>query len=94
MGARDAGIVCGTSYRTGARLLKNFVTNKRLHLLTAPDERKPYHAFDYRLIEDGDTTNGEPHHEEKIPGSHRIKQLPHERSVRDMRPTNRSTRLL
>jgi len=51
IGARDAGLVCGASYRTGARLLNRLVRNGNLKLLTVPDKRLPFHSFDYRLIE-------------------------------------------
>jgi hypothetical protein len=52
LGARDAGLVCGASYRTGARLLKRLVRIGKLKLLTMPDNRLPFHALDYRLIDD------------------------------------------
>ena len=52
IGARDAGLVCGASYRTGARILNRLVRNGRLKLLTVPDKRLPFHSFDYRLIDD------------------------------------------
>jgi hypothetical protein len=51
IGARDAGLVCGASYRTGARLLHRLVKNGRLKLLTVPDKRLPFHSYDYRLID-------------------------------------------
>lgn len=51
IGARDAGLVCGVSYRSGARLLKRLVNSGQLKLLTVPDRRLPFHSYDYRLTD-------------------------------------------
>jgi hypothetical protein len=51
LGARDAGLVLGKTYRTGARHLAELVGSGPLKLLTVPDEWLPYHAYEYRLVE-------------------------------------------
>jgi len=51
IGVRDAGLLCGRSFRTGARFLGQLVENGKLQLLTAPGERPPRHAYEYRLVD-------------------------------------------
>jgi hypothetical protein len=51
LGARDAGLVLGKTYRTGARHLAELVGSGQLKLLTVPDEWLPFHAYEYRLVE-------------------------------------------
>ena len=51
IGGRDAGLACKASFRTGARLLGKLVRSGKLRLLTGRGERRPFHAFEYRLIE-------------------------------------------
>jgi hypothetical protein len=53
IGGRDAGLLCGMSFRTGARFLGQLVENGKLQLLTAPAERLPRHAYEYRLVDGG-----------------------------------------
>jgi hypothetical protein len=53
IGARDAGLLCGVSFRTGARLLGRLVGNRKLQLLTVPGEHLPFHAYEYRLVNSG-----------------------------------------
>ena len=51
LGARDAGLVLGKTYRTGARRLAELVENGQLKLLTVPNEWQPFNAYEYRLME-------------------------------------------
>jgi hypothetical protein len=51
IGARDAGLVLGKTYRTAARHLAKLVTTGELKLLTVPGESLPTHAYEYRLVE-------------------------------------------
>jgi hypothetical protein len=51
IGVRDAGLLCGMSFRTGARFLGQLVENGKLQLLTVPGERLPRHAYEYRLVD-------------------------------------------
>jgi hypothetical protein len=51
LGARDAGLVLGKTYRTGARYLAELLGSGQLKLLTVPYEWQPFNAYEYRLVE-------------------------------------------
>jgi VirE N-terminal domain len=53
LSSRDAGLLCATTFRTGARLLSRLVNEGKLKLLTIPENRPVRHAYEYRLIDDG-----------------------------------------
>jgi hypothetical protein len=51
IGVRDAGLVGGMSYTTGARILLRLQEKGKIRLLTLPEERKARHAYEYELVE-------------------------------------------
>jgi hypothetical protein len=71
IGARDAGLICKASFRTGARRLKKLLREGKLKLLTERNQRLPFHAFEYRLIE----TLPAPE-EQTVSGNTDTRQLP------------------
>ncbi|HEV2694543.1 MAG TPA: BT4734/BF3469 family protein [Verrucomicrobiae bacterium] len=52
IGVRDAGLVCGMTFKTGSRILLRLREKGRIRLITLPEERKARHAYDYELVED------------------------------------------
>jgi len=58
LGARDAGLIAGVSFRTAARAIRKLVAGG--HLEKTAERRQPRHAQTYRLKTSKHQTNAEP----------------------------------